>query len=192
MGGTTLALDTIVSAMFHSTTEWSQGLESNKARKVLRYVIYRLYAAGEGNLITAELQLAQATIAQRLEISKQWLCELTARLEREGWLEHFSPKLPDGMNGSTLWRAGRQLKRLVISLTKSAKKEADKRVAPQSKALNETRIFLPFFKGMKNFFYPPTKNEPLKPETITKIPLLERWLKRGETEKDQSSVRSVP
>lgn len=183
MGSSTLALDTILSAMFHSATEWSQNLESNKARKVLRYVIYRLFDAGKGDLVTAEFTLAQSTIAQKLKISKQWICELTARLEREGWLQHFSPKLPDGMNGSTIWRAGRQLKRLVISLTKSVSKTAKKRSASQLTAFNKTRNFVPFFKGMKNFLYPQTENEEIKPEILAREPLLQKWLERGKDEK---------
>src|SRR5215470_620613 len=105
----TLALDTILSAADFFSTKWSQGIESNKARRTLYYIIRRLFDVGRGNLVNATLTLAQTTLSKRLGISRQWIGELITRLEREGWLEHYSPKLPDGTNGSTIWRIGCQL-----------------------------------------------------------------------------------
>jgi hypothetical protein len=63
MGSDTLALDSILSATFHFTTKWSDHLQSNKARDLLRYVVCRLYDEGRGQLMNAHLSLAQTTVA---------------------------------------------------------------------------------------------------------------------------------
>src|SRR5215210_4835127 len=108
MHGDTLSLDNILSATFYFTTKWSSHLQSNKARDLLRYLVCRLYDQGHGNLINAQLELAQTTVARKLGMSRQWVGELTQRLEEQDWIEHSSSKLPDGTNTSTVWRAGRQ------------------------------------------------------------------------------------
>lgn len=97
----------------------SDHLQSNKARDLLRYVVCRLYDQGSGHLMNAQLSLAQTTVAKKLGISRQWVGTLVQRLEETGWLVHASEKLPDGTNGSTIWRFGRLLKRLLVMLTKS-------------------------------------------------------------------------
>jgi len=66
-----------------------------------------------------QLTLAQTTLARKLGMSRQWVGELVQRLEDAGWIEHYSPTLPDGTNGSTIFRVGRQLKRLLVMLSKS-------------------------------------------------------------------------
>src|SRR5215208_2508370 len=124
MGGNTLALDSILSATFHFTTKWSSQLQSNKARDLLRYVVCRLYDEGRGQLMNTQLSLAQTTLAHKLGISRQWVGTLVQRLEAEGWLEHFSPTLADGSNGSTVWRVGRQLKRLLVTLSKAKPRQS--------------------------------------------------------------------
>ena len=86
---------------------------------MLPYLVCRLSDEGRGQLVNARLTLAQTTLRWKLGISRQWVGELVKRLEREGWLEHFSPKLPDGTNSSTIFRAGRKLKRLLVMHTKS-------------------------------------------------------------------------
>src|SRR5215208_896818 len=138
MGGNTLALDSILSATFHFTTKWSSQLQSNKARDLLRYVVCRLYDEGRGQLMNAHLSLAQTTVAKKLGISRQWVGTLVHRLEETGWLVHTSEKLPDGTNGSTIWRAGRLLKRLLIMLTKSKQRKT-----PMPKPAKSTWLFSP-------------------------------------------------
>jgi len=123
MGGSPLTLDQIWSATSTFTVKWSEGIESNKAHRVLHYLLCRLYDTGRGNLINAHLTLAQTTLSKKLSISRQWVGELVSRLDREGWIEHSSEKLPDGTNGSTVWRAGRMLKRLLVMLLKSRQRK---------------------------------------------------------------------
>src|SRR5882724_3349971 len=116
MGNGTLALDTILSASFHFVVKWSPGLDRNKSRDLLRFLLCRLYDEGRGQLVNAQLTLAQTTLAKKLGMSRQWIGELVHRLEAAGWIEHYSPTLPDGTNGSTIFRVGRQLKRLLVTL----------------------------------------------------------------------------
>jgi len=96
MGGGVLALDTILSASFHFVIKWSPELDRTKSRDLLRFVLCRLYDAGRGNLHTASLALAQTTVARKLGLSRQWVGVLVQRLETAGWIEHYSPVLPDG------------------------------------------------------------------------------------------------
>jgi len=185
MGASVLTLDTILSATFHHTRKWSEHLVSNQARDLLRFVIMHLYSEGQGNVITATWTQAQSTIAKKLDLSARWIGELTARLQDQGWLDHASHKLPDGMNSSTVWRAGRQLKRLIISITKSHIKQAKRAPQAQSIVAKGTSHFSPPFQGVKNFFYPPHK-EDTKPEELAKLPgigsILGQWLQRGKEE----------
>src|SRR5882724_10334624 len=116
MGGSVIALDTILSATFFFSVKWSSDLQSNKSRDLLRFLLCRLYDEGRGQLVNAQLTLAQTTLAKKLGMSRQWIGELVHRLEAAGWIEHYSPTLPDGTNGSTIFRVGRQLKRLLVTL----------------------------------------------------------------------------
>src|SRR5262249_17262035 len=119
MGGSVLTLDQIWSATSTFTIKWSIGLESNKAHRVLHYLLCRLYDDWRGELVQGQLALAQTTVREKLGISRQWIGELVGRLERAGWIEYTSSKLPDGTNSSCVWRVGRQLKRLLVMLSKS-------------------------------------------------------------------------
>ena len=123
MGSGVLALDSILSATFHFTTKWSSQLQSNKSRDLLRYIVCRLYDEGRGQLMNTQLELAQTTLARKLGISRQWVGTLVQRLEDAGWIEHSSPTLADGTNGSTVWRVGRLLKRLLVMLAKSPRRK---------------------------------------------------------------------
>jgi DNA-binding Lrp family transcriptional regulator len=174
MGGGVLALDTILSATDFFSTKWSQGIESNKAGRVLRFLLCRLYDEGRGQLVNARLTLAQTTLSKKLGISRQWIGELVGRLERAGWVEHFSPKLPDGTNSSTVFRAGRLLKRLLIMLSKS--RRGEKRAKPAAKS----RWHFSPTKVEKTLSFTLNKeHEPPSPTTLAQIPTLLRWLERG-------------
>lgn len=170
----TIALDTILSAVDHHTQKWSQGIESNKAGRLLRYLIIRLYDAGRGHLMNTSLTLAQTTLAEKLEVSRRWTGVLVGRLGREGWLEYESSKLPDGMNSSSVWRIGRMLKRLLIMLAKSKRGRS-----PISKPTNKRFHFSPRELEKRILSILEREKEPPKPETIERIPLLGDWLKRG-------------
>jgi len=107
MGGSALALDNILSAMFCFVDRWTPALSRNHSRDLLRFLLCRLYDEGRGQLVNAQLTLAQTTLAKKLGMSRQWIGELVHRLEAAGWIEHYSPTLPDGTNGSTIFRVGR-------------------------------------------------------------------------------------
>ena len=73
MGGGVLTLDQIWSATSTFTVKWSEGIESNKAHRVLHYLLCRLYDEGRGQLVNARLTLAQTTLSKKLGISRQWI-----------------------------------------------------------------------------------------------------------------------
>ena len=175
MGGSAIALDNILSATFYFSVKWSSDLQSNKARDVLRFLLCRLYDEGRGQLVNAQLTLAQTTLAQKLGMSRQWVGELVRRLEREGWLEYYAPTLPDGTNGSTIFRVGRQLKRLLVMLSKS--KRGKKPVKP---AANPRWLFSPTNIEKQLLSIQQKENQPPNPSLLNKIPLLQTWMQRGE------------
>ena len=175
MRGSVLTLDQIWSATSTFTVKWSAGLESNKAHRVLHYLLCRLYDEGRGQLVNARLTLAQTTLSKKLGISRQWVGELVSRLERAGWVEHASQKLPDGTNGSTLWRIGCQLKRLLVMLSKS--RRGEKRGNPPAKS---TWHFSPLKREKAILSLLAREKELPTPEVIARIPMLKRWLERGE------------
>ena len=174
MGGSVLTLDQIWSATSTFTVRWSEGLESNKAHRVLHYLLCRLYDEGRGQLVNARLTLAQTTLSKKLGISRQWVGKLVNRLERAGWVEHVSQKLPDGTNGSTLWRIGCQLKRLLVMLSKS--RGGEKLRNPPAKS---TWHFSPLRREKEIFSLLAREKELPTPEVIARIPMLKRWLERG-------------
>ncbi len=174
MGGTVIALDTILSASFHFVVKWSPELDRNKSRDLLRFVLIRLYDEGRGQLVNTQLILAQTTLARKLGLSRQWVGELVHRLEATGWLEHYSPVLPDGTNGSTIFRIGRTLKRLLVMLSKSrrGKKPA---ITPAKSAWR----FSPQNRERQLLLIQKKENQPPSSALLEKIPLLRTWLERG-------------
>lgn len=175
MSGPTLTLDTILSAADFFTTKWSYGIESNKAGRVFRYLTCRLYDAGRGNLVNASLKLAQTTLAYKLSISRQWVGTLVSRLAETGWLLHESEKLPDGTNGSSVWRIGRQFKRLLVMLQKSTQRKSS-----IQKPAKRKWYFSPLSAKEKKIKEILDKEQQLpSPEMLERIPLLKRWLGRG-------------
>ena len=174
MGGRILTLDTILSATDFFSTKWSQGIESNKAGRVLRFLVCRLYDEGRGQLVNARLTLAQTTLSKKLRISRQWIGELVKRLERAGWVEHTSQKLPDGTNSSTIFRAGRMLKRLLVMLSKSQHRKSLMTTPAKSTWHFSPRKLEKRISSILN------KEQALPaPEVIARIPMLKRWLERG-------------
>jgi Mn-dependent DtxR family transcriptional regulator len=141
---------------------------------VLRFLVCRLYDEGRGQLVNTQLTLAQTTLSKKLGISRQWIGELVSRLEQTGWIIHHSEKLPDGTNGSTIWRVGRMLKRLLVMLSKSGQRKT-----LASKPAKSTWHFSPR-KLEKEFSLILEKEKtPPRPETLGRIPLLKAWLQRG-------------
>jgi hypothetical protein len=174
MGGHVLALDNILAAAQFFVGKWSPDLARNRSRDLLRFILCRFYDAGRGKVSGAQFALAQTTLAQKLGLSRQWVGILLARLQQAGWIEFYAPTLPDGTNGSTVYRPGRQLKRLLITLLKSssAKKPA------REPAKTHWR-FLPSKEEKKLLSIRQKENEPPPEHLLAKIPLLRQWLKRG-------------
>jgi hypothetical protein len=137
---------------------------------------YRI-SSGIVNLLEHHLRLTRAhtTRAKKLGLSRQWVGELVQRLDAAGWLVPVSPTLPDGTNGSTMFMIGRQLKRVLIMLTKSKRGKS-----PTKPAAKCRWHFSPSPKEKKEILIRQAENAPPKPEHLAKIPLLRLWMKRGE------------
>jgi hypothetical protein len=172
--GSTLALDTVLSATFHFVTKWSPDLKRNQSRDLLRFLVCKLYDQGRGQLVNAQVTLAQGTLARKLGLSRQWIGTLLDRLQTAGWVEYYAPVLADGMHGSTIFRVGRQLKRLLVMLSKVKRKQT-----PTRSGVNNRWQFSPSKEEKKIISILAKENEPPKPHILAKVPLLSRWLERG-------------
>ena len=161
---------------YRKTASTRRGFCSNKRRNhsVLHYLLCRLYDEGRGQLVNARLTLAQTTLSKKLGISRQWVGELVSRLKRAGWLEPSSPKLLDGTDGSSVWRVGRMLKRLLVMLGKS--RRGDKRGNTPAKS---TWHFSPLRREKAILSLLSKEQELPHPRLLEKIPLLGQRLTRG-------------
>jgi hypothetical protein len=173
MGGSVLTLDTVLSAAFFFVGKWSPDLARNRSRDLLRFVLCRLYDAGRGKVPGAQFTLAQTTLARKLGLSRQWVGILLARLQAAGWVEFYAPTLPDGTNGSTIFRPGRQLKRLLITLLKSRRAKR-----PATEPAKTRWHFLPSSEEKKINLIRQKEKEPPPERVLVKMPLLRTWLKR--------------
>lgn len=111
-----LSLDNIISALFWALDEWTPIPQGNKSGSLLRTLVCRLYGASKGDLFRAKVQVSQAALAASVGISREWTCELLARLKAVGWIEYYAPRLPDGHYLPCIFRPGGQLKRLLCAL----------------------------------------------------------------------------
>ena len=171
---TPLLLDTILSALEHDLATRAPEARSTKRWRVCRYLIMRLFDASRGTLRNGELKLAQGTIAQKLRISLRWVHELSHRLAELGWIEFSSEKLPDGTNGSTIWRIGPMIQRLLVALRKSKRNKS-----PIKTATHSRWYFSPLKREREILTLLAKENEPPNEAILAKIPLLRRWLLRG-------------
>jgi len=152
-------------------------LTRTQARDLLRFLVCRWYDAGRGHLVKSPVKLSQGTLARKLGISRQWCQVLLGRLRDQGWLTYYAQLLPDGMRGSCVLSAGRQLKRLLVMLAKSRRgKEKQRNSADKLR----WRIS-PSPEERKLLLIRQKENEPPPEQTLVKIPLLKAWLERGET-----------
>jgi len=183
MGGRVLALDVVLSAVFFFAGKWTPALKRNQSRDLLRFLLCRLYDQGRGNLGRAQLTLAQGTIAWKLGLSRQWVGELLDRLQDASWIEFYAPVLDDGMRGSTIFRVGRQLKRLLVMLLKSKRRKT-----PARSDANKAWQFSPSKEEKRHLQILEQENTPPKPEILKRIPLLKQWLERGQKEMKAKSA----
>jgi hypothetical protein len=177
MGGSTLALDNILSAAFFFVGKWSPDLARNRSRDLLRFVLCRLYDQGRGKLLGTHLTLAQGTLAQKLGLSRQWVGILLARLQQAGWVEFHAPTLDGGMNGSTILGIGPQLKRLLVMLAKSGRRKTSVKAAAKS-----AWHFSPSLEEKDLLLRQQKDTEPPPGWILAKIPLLKAWMERGKTD----------
>ena len=175
MGRGLLTRDHIGSATSTCMVTWSEGLESNKAHRVLHYPLCRLSEEGRGQLVNAGLTLAQTTLAKKLGISRQWVGKLVSRREQAGWIAHHSSKLADGTNDSSRWRVGRLLKRLLVMLAKSRHgKKQRKDTAACHWHFSPQRGEREILSILER------ENESPTLEVLARIPTLKQWLQRGQ------------
>ncbi len=174
MGGSALALDNILSAMFCFVDRWTPALSRNHSRDLLRFLLCRLYDQSRGHLLHAHVALAQGTLARKLGLSRTWTQVLVSRLQEGGWIEYAAPILDTGMRGSCSFRVGRSLKRLLVMLLKSRKRKK-----PAKSAANSHWQFSPTNVEKRLQQILKREEEPPKPEVLDRIPTLRLWLKRG-------------
>jgi hypothetical protein len=175
---TTLPLDTILTALQHDLHIRSREPRSTLRFELCRYLVIRLFDASRGNLINAQIRLAQVTLSKKLKISLRWVHELAHRLAELGWLEFSSEKLPDGTNGSTVWRLGPMAKRVLVALSKSKQRKI-----PIKTPTHSRWNFSPLRREKEILRLLAKEKEPPSEAMLTKIPLLRRWLDRGKTGK---------
>jgi len=181
MGRRVLALDTILSATLYFAGKWHPELKRNQSRDLLRFLICRLYDEGRGQLVGTHFTLAQGTLARKLGLSRQWIGILLARVREAGWVECYAPTLAEGMRGSTIFRAGRQLKRLLLMLLKTK----PRKMLTKS-AANSRWQFSPTYVEKRQILHQ-LKEQQLPSEILlSKIPLLKLWLGRGEDAKSRT------
>ena len=126
MGGSALALDTIVNASLDRLPRWTPALPRSEATVyLLRYMLARLFVAGGGNVARARFQACQQTIGGRIYgkgrqgITREWTNKLLGRLVEAGWIDRLSIKITSDRHAPCIYSAGRQLKRLIVSLLKT-------------------------------------------------------------------------
>src|SRR5262249_37926058 len=102
-----------------------------------------------------------------------------------GWIEHYSPVLPDGTNGSTIFRIGRQLKRLLVMLSKSRRGKTSAPKPAKSRWRFSPTLIEKQLRSIQE------KEKEVDPAVFRRIPLLEKWLKRGETKEPGKKEESI-
>jgi hypothetical protein len=169
-----LTLDNILSAVSFFVGRITPDLKRNQSRDLLRFLICRLYDQSKGQLHKGQVTLAQTTLAKKLGLSRQWVGILLARLRQEGWLEFYAPKLETGIRGSTIFRIGRQLQRILLKLIKSKPKKNEVDLPA-----NERWQFSPSKEEKKTLLILKKERIPPHSDILNRLPLLRTWLNRG-------------
>ena len=119
MGGSVLALDTVLSSLWWALGKWTPALTRNRSDRLLRLLTLKLHGASRGDLFHAHIQASQEGLAHELGLSREWVNKLLARLSAAGWIRTYAPRLPDGRYLPCFIRPGGQLKRLLCVLLRS-------------------------------------------------------------------------
>src|SRR5215203_5918042 len=148
MGGHTLTLDTILSAISFFSGKWTPALKRNQSGETLRLILCKLYGASRGSLFHAQARCSHAALADSLDLSREWVCKLIARLREAGWITTEARRLPDGKQEITIFRAGAMLKRLLVMLLRSNQRFGKSRVndssqkVPTKQEVEKNKTFL--------------------------------------------------
>jgi hypothetical protein len=171
----TLTLDTILSATSFHVRKWSPELVRTQGRDLLRFLIIRLYSDNQGNLNTASLTISQSLLADKIGVTREWCNKLLAQLKDAGWLQYSSGRREGGLRTTCTFAVGNTLRRLLIALTKSHAQKNQQKHDVKSRSQS-------FPLSMKKYlsYIPQKENETLKPEVLAKMPLLEKWIERGQ------------
>ncbi len=175
-----ISLDNIISAATFYIGEWTPNdkLKSNAAFDTLRFLLIRLYEAGKGRPLDVNVQLSIGTVASTLGLSRYWTGVLVARLADAGWLETHSSWTDERMKSSTIFRAGRMLKRLMFHLIGARRKQ--KRHSSDDKyGCQFLRLLSPIEEKKKEHAFQEQAEQPLPEQIQLKFPLLRRWMERG-------------
>jgi len=192
-----LSLDSICNASYFFALEWTPDtLKGNRSRDVLRLIISKLYGAGQGNLFHAKMRATHQSLADKLLLCREWTSKMIGRLREARWLETFALRLPDGKQDVTLFRPGKMLKRLLLMLFRSRQRpHGSSRVIDPSQIIPKHQEF-----AKKPLLSPEerqkkmlsrlekikaSENQPPTAQQMANIPLLEKWLERGESGETQ-------
>lgn len=146
--GSQLSLDSIINSSLFFAAKWNPDLKRSQARDVLRAIVNKLFGASHGSLFHAQVRCSHASLADALDLSREWTCKLVARLREAGWIQTSAPRLPDGKQEVTIFRPGRMLKRLLVMLLKSRQRQKTSRVndstqkIPNPEDVERNRAFL--------------------------------------------------
>jgi hypothetical protein len=153
MGGHTLTLDTILSATFFFSGKWTPALKRNQSGETLRLILCKLYGASRGSLFHAQMRCSHAALADSLDLSREWVCTLIARLRAAGWIETSAPRLPGSQQQDiSQFRPGKMLKRLLVMLLRSRQRSQKHRVNDPSQKLPKKEDIeknLQFLRGLQ-------------------------------------------
>jgi hypothetical protein len=187
----TLTLDTLENAALDRLVKWTPDLpRSDALLYLLRYLIARLFVAGNGNLSRARFQACQQTLGSRIHgkdkrgISREWTNKLLGRLVEAGWIYRLTIRVSADRNAPCLYGAGRQLKRLYISLLKlyNPKPAANhnRSDSPSIRSVNAPSQSLPSEQEKRLRLIREVEEKLPHPTLLAKIPLLKKWMDRGE------------
>ena len=141
MGGSALALDTVLSSLWWALGKWTPQLTRNRSDRLLRLLTLKLHGASRGDLFHARIQASQEDLAHELGLSREWVNKLLARLAAAGWIRTHAPRLPDGRYLPCFIQPGGQLKRLLCVLLRYRR--------PRPSRVNDSSPSLPLPKEVR-------------------------------------------
>lgn len=93
-----VSIDTLLSRLYQ-VTHANKELGRSQARDVLRLIVQKLHWYSRGELAYATLVIDQGHIAERLGLSRRWVCELVRRLCAAGYLRTTDQGYSNGNGG---------------------------------------------------------------------------------------------